>query len=68
MKVIKDGRSENLPKQISCHYCASSLEVEPSDIIHKHYDQRDGNSFEFKCGVCGRAIFVDMSILGWKGV
>lgn len=68
MRIIKDGRQENKPIQIKCYNCNSQLEVEPSDIVHKHYDQRDGNSYEFKCAVCHRSIYFDMSFCKWNGI
>jgi DNA-binding Xre family transcriptional regulator len=68
MKILKNGKQDNKPVQINCYTCKSKLEVEPSDIIRSHFDQRDGNSYEFRCAVCGRGIYVDMSVCKWNGI
>lgn len=68
MRVIKDGRSENRPKQIHCRKCKSVLEVEPKDIARKSYDQRDGNAYIFRCAVCTTEIWIDMHVTGWQGI
>jgi hypothetical protein len=67
MKVIKNNRKYNKPKQpvqISCNHCSSELEVLPSDIKDTIQD-RDGNAHIFKCAVCFYDIYVDVSVTNW---
>lgn len=68
MKLIKDGRSENKPVQVICGRCKSVLEVVPADVKRKHYDQRDGNCYEFVCMICTSSIHVDMKHTKWNGI
>lgn len=68
MKIIKNGKQDNKPVHINCFTCKSTLEVEPSDIVRKSYDQRDGNAYIFRCPVCGREIYIDMSVTRWNGI
>ena len=54
MKVLSRGV---IPKekdiQMSCLRCDSEFEFKQSDPeVTIHYDQRDGNSMQFKCPVC----------------
>lgn len=65
MKVIKDSsKKKNQPVQIDCNHCHSVLEVTPSDI-KKSISDRDGNANIFKCAVCHRDIWVDISVTNW---
>ncbi len=68
MKILKNGKQDNNPVQIRCYTCKSQLEVEPNDILRKQFDQRDGDAYIFKCPVCGREIYVDMSVCKWNGI
>lgn len=65
MKVLRDGRQDNKPVQIQCTRCRSLLEVERSDIINVHSDQRDGTTYTFTCGVCKSTIYMDSGKFNW---
>jgi hypothetical protein len=67
MKILKNGKQDNKPVQINCGACKSLLEVEPNDILRKQFD-RDGDAYVFRCAVCGRDIYVDMSVCRWNGI
>ena len=48
--------------EIACLHCTSRLEVEAKDLKFQS-DQHDGDSYTFRCPVCGGACWIEASIV-----
>jgi len=59
MKIVKRGVTEAEKRyRVTCTSCKSLLEYTGKDILSKHYDQRDGDTFALgPCPVCDKTLF-----------
>ena len=62
MKVLFNAREQEWKKVLVCTHCTSKLEIEAKDLEF-HSDQRDGDSYQFWCVVCGGTCWIDATLV-----
>lgn len=62
MKVLKKADVSDWTYKHKCVNCDSELEVEESDIIHRHYDgdmrEASYDTYSAKCPVCNKTFSI----------
>lgn len=58
MRVLEVPTPKKLTCESQCTECETRVELEPADTTY-HDDQRDGQSWEWKCPTCHSRNYVD---------